>query len=82
MKYLNILVIALLVVIGLACYLAQANIDSAVYPAWHTAVGNIGSAVLICGLLTLFQNLITKHMEDANLRQLLGISSGKHSIAF
>lgn len=74
MKYLNILIIALLVVVGLACYLIQAHINPTTYPEWHTAIGNIGSAVLICGLLTLFQNLITKHMEDANLRHLLGIS--------
>lgn len=74
MKYLNILIISLLVLVGLTCYLIQAHIDPSAHPEWNTAVGNIGSAVLICGLLTMFQNLITKHMEDANLRHLLGIS--------
>ena len=74
MKYLNILVIALLVVVGLSCYVIQAHIDPKAFPEWNTAVGNVGSAVLICGLLTLLQNLVTKHMEDANLRHMLGIS--------
>ena len=74
-KYLNILIATFLVTIGIGCYLGQAHVDVTNYPAWNTALGNIGSAILICGLLTLFQNLITKHMEDANLRHLLGISS-------
>ena len=78
MKYLNILVIVSLVLIGAICYLVQAHISASNYPAWHTALGNIGSAVLICGLLTLFQNIITKHLEDANLRKLLKISTSVH----
>jgi hypothetical protein len=73
-KYLNLLVAALLVVLGLGCFLGQTYIDPNVSPGWYTALGNIGSAVLICGLLTLLQSLITKHLDDANLRLLLGMS--------
>ena len=78
MKNLNILVIVSLVLIGVICYLVQAHLNAVQYPAWHTAMGNIDSAILICGLLTLFQNIITKHLEDANLRKFLGISTTVH----
>ena len=79
-KYLIGLIIALLIVIGLGCYLVQSLIDAKTSPTWNTFFGNVGSAVLICGLLTLFQNLITKKFNDDNLRHLLGISTSiKHS---
>ena len=74
-KYLNILIATLLVAIGIGCYLGQAHVNSNTSPGWYTALGNIGSAILICGLLTFLQDLITKQIEDANLRSLLGISS-------
>lgn len=79
-KYLILLIIALLIIIGGGCYLIQALIDTNEHPQWSTFFGNVGSAVLICGLLTLFQNLITKKYDDDNLKHLLGISSSiKHS---
>lgn len=53
-KYLILLIIALLIIIGGGCYLIQALIDSNEHQQWSTFFGNVGSAVLICGLLTLF----------------------------
>ena len=69
-KYLIGLIIALLIVIGLGCYLVQSLIVANTSPTWNTFFGNVGSAVLICGLLSLFQNLITKKFDDDNLRHL------------
>lgn len=74
-KYLVGLIITLLIIIGLGCYLIQSLIDVEANPFWSTFFGNVGSAVLICRLLSLFQNLITKKFDDDNLRHLLGISS-------
>lgn len=74
-KYLVGLIITLLIIIGLGCYLIQSLIDVETHPFWSTFFGNVGSAVLICGLLSLFQILITKKFDDDNLRHLLGISS-------
>lgn len=74
-KFLVLLIITILIIIGGGCYLIQALINANEHPQWSTFFGNVGSAVLICGLLTLFQNLITKKFEDDNLKHLLGISS-------
>lgn len=73
-KYLISLIIVLLIVIGLICYLVQSFIDPDTNPFWNSFFGNVGSAVLICGLLSLLHNLITKKYEDDNLRNLLGVS--------
>ena len=74
-KYLNSLIIALLIILGLGCYLIQALINTNEHPQWSAFFGNVGSVILICGLLTLFQNLITKKFDDDNLKHLLGIST-------
>lgn len=73
-KYLYLLIIALLIILGGGCYLTQALIDATKHPNLVILFGNLGSAILICGLLTLLQTLITKKYEDENLRNLLGVS--------
>ena len=73
-KFLVFLVIAILIIIGLVCYFVQGKIDETECPGCHAVLGNVGSVVLISGLLTLLNNLIVKKYDDERLQKLLGLS--------
>lgn len=73
-KYLYLLIASILIILGLVCYFVQTKIPIQTNPGLNTIFGNLGSAVLICGLLNLLQDLITKKYDDDRLRELLGIS--------
>ena len=73
-KYLYGLVITLLIIVGGGCYYIQSTLSFTDNPQIFNLFGNLGSAILICGILTLLQTLITKKYEEDNLRKLLGIS--------
>lgn len=72
MKYYSITIT--FIAIGLALFLIQAGYLT-VNTAWYNAVGNIASAALIGGLLTLLQQILMKKGEEERLRELFGISS-------
>ena len=58
---------------GLGLFLIQ-SVFLTVNTAWYNAVGNIASAALIGGLLTLLQHILMKEGEEERLRELFGIS--------
>lgn len=59
--------------IGIALFLVQKSCSTGSF--WYSVYGNIGSALLIGGTLTLLQQIFTKRIEDQKLLELLNISS-------
>lgn len=62
------------IAIGIGLFLVQ-SVFLTVNTAWYNAVGNIASAALIGGLLTLLQQIFMKKGEEERLREMFGISS-------
>ena len=64
----------LLVVFGLGLFLIQSKwLTHDTF--WHSAIGNIASAIVIGGLLSLIQQAVLRKDEEQNLLKLFGISN-------
>lgn len=71
-KYYSIVIT--IIVISLGLFLVQAKWCTA-NTFWHTAIGNIASAILICGIISLLEHIIIKKIDDAKLANLFKLSS-------
>lgn len=71
MKY--YVIVITVIALGLGLFLIQSNFCS-VNTFWYNAVGNIASATLIGGLLTMLQHVILKSGEEKNLMNLFQVS--------
>lgn len=74
MKKNNLIIALILVVIGLALLLLQAKMPQT-EEFWRSVIGNAASAILICGVLGLLQETISKRDHTKELRELFCISS-------
>lgn len=74
MKKNSWIIALILIVIGLGLLLIQSLFCTA-NTFGHSVIGNAASAILICGILGLLEDVISKKDRDKQLRELFGISS-------
>lgn len=69
----NWLICSIIIIIGLSCFVVQMKLTSN-HSTWATLVGNVGSAILVCGILNMLYDLINKEIDNQNLANLLNVS--------
>lgn len=70
-KYYSITITIIL--IGFALFIAQSKVCS-IDSTWYSIIGNIASAILICGLISLLDHILLKQEEEKRLLDLFNIS--------
>lgn len=73
LNYGYIIVFLVIIIIGIILFYVQTLTDDKTF--WYNLCGNIGSALLIGGVLSFLQHIFTKRIEEEKLRELLKISS-------
>lgn len=67
------LILSILVAVGLALFLVQATVCN-VNTFWYNAVGNVASALLVTGVISLLYELIMRAQHDKDVERLFHIS--------